>query len=59
VLLEDPSGRFGVLLVDFTIASRNGRNKSIYIGHELLVRVGISETQLISGAAEGVGWHVS
>jgi uncharacterized protein YbaA (DUF1428 family) len=29
VLFEDHSGRFGVLFVAFTIASRNGRNKSI------------------------------
>src|SRR6516225_597956 len=43
VLLEDHSGRFGVLLVDFTIGSRNGRNKSIDIGHDAFLRRSIAD----------------
>src|SRR5262249_58230737 len=65
VLLEDHSGRFGVLLVDFTIGSRNGRNKSIDIGHDAFLRRSIahrrcgadcaetSRTQSVSGASQG------
>jgi hypothetical protein len=30
-----------------------------HLPRHLLFRIGISETQLISGAAEAVGWHVS
>src|SRR5262249_34444001 len=64
VLFEDHSGRFGVLFVDFTIASRDSRNKSIDIGHDAFLRrsiadrpcgadcVGTSEMQSVSGAVK-------
>src|SRR5215467_1396067 len=42
VLLEDHSGGLGVLLVDFTMGSGNGRNKSIDIGHYALLRRSIA-----------------
>jgi hypothetical protein len=43
VLLKDHSGGFGVFLVDFTIGSRNGRNKSIDIGHDAILRGSIAD----------------
>src|SRR5215467_1507202 len=58
--LKTYSGGFGVLLVDFTIGSGNGRNKSIDIGHDAFLRRSIADSPSVRlrgnfGDAIGLG----